>query len=235
MTAPLSPPSRTEPCPCGSDRRFKRCCGRLDGTGSLPRGVGVVEGFLDRATCQRLREYAQSAARTDARVIPETEGERRASAGRSNQRVDTSGIFDLLCQIVRKAYREHVAPAYGVELAWMERPGLLAYGPNQRYRPHADSHAWSTEQGQWRKVLDRDYSALIYLDEGFTGGALRFCKFGYTVIPRTGMLVYFPADWRYAHEACPVETGQRHVVVGWAAAKDVPRVKAEPPSTALAV
>ncbi len=41
----MSQPGRNDPCPCGSERRYKACCGRLR-DGVVP--LAVTDGELDR-------------------------------------------------------------------------------------------------------------------------------------------------------------------------------------------
>ncbi len=105
-----------------------------------------------------------------------------------------------------------------------EWPDILHYGPGGRYDLHADAETRDPQTGEWVRVLERDYSLLIYLNDEFTGGAIEFPNFGYRVQPRRGMLVAFPSDHRYAHAALPVESGTRFVIVSWAAAVGSPRL-----------
>ena len=120
--------------------------------------------------------------------------------------------------------------AYGDELEWFEWPDVLEYGPGGRYDLHADADLRDPATGAWRRVVDRDYSMLIYLNDEFTGGAIEFPRLDYRLQPRRGMLVAFPSDHRYVHAALPVESGMRYVIVSWAAAVGSPRVKPPPVS-----
>ena len=65
------------------------------------------------------------------------------------------------------------------------------------------------------KKADRDVSLLIYLNNDFEGGDLRFNYFNYTFSPRKGDVVLFPSDHRYMHEAQLVSKGTRYVIVSW--------------------
>ena len=84
---------------------------------------------------------------------------------------------------------------------------------------HSDSEYWDEGSHTWKRSLDRDYSILIYLNEGFEGGALFFPNFDYRIAPKRGMMIAFPSDHRYLHAAEPLISGKRFAVVSWAKAR----------------
>jgi len=159
----------------------------------------------------------------------ETASGRTVSEQRVGEHVAIDDIREGLVQLMRDAFPRFANRFGHRHLSWLEQPVFLAYGPGGRYLTHADSEAWSAEEARWRKVVDRDLSLLIYLDQGFEGGALSFPRFGYRLKPTTGMLVMFPSDARYAHGAEPVTRGRRHVLACWAAARGLARVSLRPP------
>ncbi len=56
-------PGRNEPCPCGSGRKYKHCCGKGGGYGALGSGP-------DRSLPPELREIAQKVEVWEADVVP---------------------------------------------------------------------------------------------------------------------------------------------------------------------
>jgi len=130
--------------------------------------------------------------------------------------------------LVARAFAEQVIPRTGQNIEWYEEPQLLRYAHGGYYKHHSDAYYLLVEQKAWRKVVDRDISILLYLNNEFEGGELEFKRFAYTLQPRAGMLVWFPSDVRYEHMAKPVTSGSRYVLVSWAAATDMERVQAEP-------
>lgn len=229
---PLARPGPQEPCLCGSGALSARCCGALP-AGCAPRGLSIQRGFLSPETCRRLVTYATSTGREP--MMQDTKAGRIRSEERVGYLVDVDAIEQDLNDIVARAY-ETCAAGCGVKaIAWFQRPQLLAYGAGGRYITHADADAWDAQAKRWRKVVDRDLSLLLYLDQQFSGGALYFPRFDYRLQPEAGMLVMFPSDARYAHCAEPVIQGQRHVIVSWAAAQGVSRVQAAPPADAIPV
>ena len=62
---------------------------------------------------------------------------------------------------------------------------------------------------------DRSFviSAVLYLNDDYTGGALNFEFFGLTVKPDAGDLIIFPSSYIYSHASVPVESGTKYAVV----------------------
>ena len=74
---------------------------------------------------------------------------------------------------------------------------------------------------------------MLYLSDDFEGGAVAFTKLGYTVQPKAGMLVAFPSDERYLHEAQPVISGTRYAIVSWASHLGVAKVRQAAPFASI--
>lgn len=225
MNEPLEQPESTDPCLCGSGEAFQACCGPEAGNG--PRQIAIIPGFLEADTCRRIVAYAHEAPAEP--MGQATTGGYTVSDQRVGSRVDIAGIEEGVNAVVEEAFRRRGGRLLRKPIAWFERPAILAYGPGGRYIPHADADAWNREARRWERVVDRDVSLLIYLDDDYEGGELYFPRFDFRLRPRTGMLVLFPSDARYAHCAEPVIRGERHVIVSWAAAAGADRVLSAPP------
>ena len=198
----------------------------------------LLPNFLGLEACARLIELSekQDVRPAKIRLIDEEEreiSEPLLSAKRVTTIVETANMGDQIVPIVAGAYRDCVSPNYGVTIEWFEFPQLLKYDPGGHYGEHNDSENFDTELGGWRRMLDRDYSILLYLNDQFEGGDLLLSKLDYKIRPHAGLLVAFPSDHHYAHIAEPVKSGTRYVIVSWAAAVGTQRVCPEPPSTAV--
>ena len=227
------PPSRNAPCFCGSGERFKRCCGSQAADRKPPHGIHIVEGFLNPEQCRQLAAAADSA--TGRRFTqPDGQGGRIDDLQRATEWVDFRDTHQqALDDLMARALEEQIIPTEGCEIAWYEEPQLLRYTSGGYYLHHSDAWQLVPEQRAWRKVVDRDISVLIYLNDGFEGGELEFKRFAYRLRPRAGMLVWFPSDVRYEHMAMPVTAGRRSVVVSWAAKAGVERIQAQPANRAI--
>lgn len=98
----------------------------------------------------------------------------------------------------------------------------IEHADNADYRcaQHGD-HRWidgDCTVGRWVPMSHRwwrDISAVLYLDDAFEGGSLRFDQHGVTVQPRPGLLVAFPSSRMFLHHVTRVTSGVRHALAMW--------------------
>lgn len=234
----FSPSSRKDPCFCDSGVSFGDCCGAAKRDRPPPHGVGIVPGFLDADTCRswitRLRRQpALPLGTVEAPDKGISHSETIHGDDRITDLVKAGKLRSDINRQVERAYQDVIAPRCGRRFAWFEYPQVLRYEPGGWYRAHADSEVCSPDGRFWAKGIDRDVSLLLYLNGDYAGGELSFLKFKYSHRPRAGDLVFFPSDHRYVHQAEPVKTGLRWVVVSWAAFADEPRVRDQPPPASI--
>ena len=87
-----------------------------------------------------------------------------------------------------------------------ESVNLLRYQPGETYTAHVDS--------RWNAY--RVVSALVYLNpREYEGGQTRFSEFDIEVKPDGPAVVLFPSNYAYIHEARPVISGTKYVLVSW--------------------
>lgn len=233
-------PRRNDPCFCDSGRRFKTCCGSRDPGRPLPHGIGIQADVVDADTRRRWINELEAMPQRAATVLAtgRTDGDGsavgRASARRTGV-IDAAPISEALVDVFRTALRGPVREALGATFDRMERPEVLRYGPGDRFDLHADSEHYDAARQRWRKVIDRDVSLLLYLNDDFGGGELEFLHFGFRYRPRAGDLVWFPSDHRYLHQAHPVTEGHRWVAACWASQIGQPRVGNAPPKERIEV
>lgn len=228
------------PCFCGSGKVFSDCCGSRAENRAPPHGLVVIENFIDKELAgdlvafahnqpgQRLMVIDQQASTPDKMV--KTHDQRRIA-----ERVELGERRTQVTQLVKSTF-VHLAKTYfGATLDWYEAPDLMRYRPGGFYIKHADSQNMDPQSQLWSKVIDRDLSLLIYLNDEFEGGETTFHKFRYQLRPRAGMAVIFPSDHRYLHAAEMVRKGLRYAIVSWAAVSGIPKVAEKPPAPALAL
>jgi len=179
---------------------------------ALPPGFLIIQNYLEPALCQKLVSECNQLPGITQGVA---KGEGDTSTVINNQRTsETVDIFKLKTSVVdiaKDAYAKVVAPHFGVDFEWFERPEVLRYHQGGEYVPHADAENWFAGEKKWKRVIDRDISILLYLNEGFQGGEIAF-----------------PSDARYLHTARPLISGVRYALVSWAAVKGSPRVQDAP-------
>jgi predicted 2-oxoglutarate/Fe(II)-dependent dioxygenase YbiX len=231
-------PSADDACFCGSGRQFAACCGSTATERPPPHGVFVAENYFEPALIRELAAFSRTRSgqrllvidreASTADNIVKVEDQRRVA-----ERVDLGPRREEVNRLIGNVYRDLARSHFGVELEWYESPELMRYRPGGLYIKHADSQNMNPETRQWTKIIDRDLSLLVYLNDDYEGGALCFDKFHYRLRPRAGMVVLFPSDCRYVHAAEQVTAGERYVIVSWAAARGIPKVGKKPPEPAL--
>ena len=209
---------------------MRRFCPEPPGAGSIsraiaPPGILVVEGFLGADRCEDFCNFIVKQQTRQLDVLNSEEFEKsgsvtyEANAQRVTDTVDLAERKpDMLREIIR-GYQHYVTRYFKADLSTFEPPSVLKYSTGGHYQPHADSEHWNRDTNRWVRSLERDYSLLLYLNDGYEGGSLQFPNFKWAIQPKRGMLVSFPSDHRYLHGAAPLISGTRIAVASWAKAK----------------
>jgi len=189
---------------------------------------------VDAALCARLENHLQSQIGLDLGVMDVTKSSQGAVAitqsdNRVTTELDVMAVQGELDDLVSRACSDIIPQRYTSEVEWFERPKVLSYREGGLYASHADSEQHDPKTDSWTRVLDRDISLILYLNDQFDGGFLDFHFFNYRYTPRAGDLVMFPSDHRYVHEATKVTAGHRLAVVSWLALQGTDRVRDRPP------
>lgn len=204
--------------------------------GAVPPGVLVVKNFLTPQWCDALARECDG-IEGEKLTVGEASADSDVTFEHNANRVTEGIIVEKLkadvTGVVKEAYVSIVEPHFKAKVEWIEKPEILRYRQGGEFKPHADSELWNASTKKWTRVLDRDLSILIYLNEGFEGGELVFPNFDFGLKPTRGLLVAFPSDGRYAHWAKPVTSGVRYSIVCWAAVKGSARVQDRPRTTLI--
>lgn len=88
---------------------------------------------------------------------------------------------------------------------WHEPYGVLRYNGGEEYKAHYDGGS----------DMGRCISALVYLNDDYTGGEIEFPNFNVKIKPQAGMLILFPSTFPYTHIAHPVIEGTKYAIVTW--------------------
>lgn len=232
-------PTYSDPCFCRSGEVFGKCCGSGAAERGFPAGIQRFENFVDPATCRKWVARLERQPRERARVVDvnETSGASltpRAKAGRVCDDVKPGVLRQKINDQVRRGF-ELAAGTTGHAVEWFESPRVLRYQAGGFYHAHSDSCQIVKAANSWFKVLDRDLSLLLYLNEEYAGGGLTFLHFNFHYRPRVGDMLVFPSDNRYEHRAEQVTSGLRYAVASWAALRGTRRVLPVPPRSAIPV
>lgn len=88
---------------------------------------------------------------------------------------------------------------------WHEPYGVLKYNGGEEYKAHYDSGS----------DMGRCISAVVYLNDDYTGGEIEFPNFNVKIKPQAGMLILFPSTFPYTHIAHPIINGTKYAIVTW--------------------
>jgi len=115
-------------------------------------------------------------------------------------------IFDELHQTILN-YTKNYYKDYGINenCYTNECYCIVRYKQGDHYPAHYDGNT----------SLGRHISCLLYLNDDFEGGELHFTNQNITIKPEPGMLVLFPSNFAFRHEARPVTKGTKYAFVTW--------------------
>lgn len=208
-------------CYCRSGKDFLSCCGDPSPNRAPPVGLHVYSGLFSKSECKKMIRLAEQQRSVWLTLKDE---ERSAKEGKTVQKrdpdrvvkgIDMSAEQDRLVAWVNRAIVSCIEPVIKQKIDFFEPPQLLRYQTGGLYKGHSDCENFDTESQQWVKTFDRDVSLLIYLNDKFKGGGLRFGHLSYTYQPTAGDLVFFPSNHRYLHESLPITQGVKYALVSW--------------------
>lgn len=174
-------------------------------------GVRVVEvpGFLGRPPCAALVDFfRENIALLAAENASPAFSNRQINYGRIP---NTHPIKNLINQC-RWRIADVIREAYGVRQVYPDYTDLVFWPPGDGMVVHADN---ANEDGSPNLFAWRTYSAVLYLNDAYQGGATYFPKLGVEVRPETGKLVVFGAGTEYQHGVRPVLSGERYTMPLW--------------------
>ena len=110
-------------------------------------------------------------------------------------------------QEVLQLYGQSYYHDYGInESCYSNEPyNIIRYKPGDHYPNHYDGNT----------SLGRHISAILYLNDDYVGGELYFKNFDLTIKPKQGMLLLFPSNYAYQHQALQVMEGTKYALVTW--------------------
>jgi len=218
-------PDADSRCLCGKKKLFKNCCGSHASNRAPPFGVTIMCNYLPAAACDKLIKFVESkGAASDLAVYEATLSQAQSveaavNRDRVSAKIDLAEKQSVIDRWVGDIFHQFVAKRLKKKIRSFSLPDLMRYEKGGYYKPHADSDIFDKATGSWRKILDRDYSLLLYLNSDYEGGGLKFEYFNYSYKPAKGDLLIFPSDYLYLHEAQVVTDGVKYVIVSWASVK----------------
>jgi predicted 2-oxoglutarate/Fe(II)-dependent dioxygenase YbiX len=176
-------------------------------SGSLSN-VHVLTNFVDEKDLQSILYCARSSEYSRGRF---------ASHSATDKVGEIERVIDL---IERRASYE-----FGVSLSRYDGNGLLnKWEVGDNLTQHIDS-AQDFEQflgsgAAWPPSVVL-YSSILYLNDDYEGGEIRFTEHGVSVKPKAGTLLIFPSTDMYPHEVTEITSGTRYTFALFLSNKDM--------------
>jgi prolyl 4-hydroxylase len=135
---------------------------------------------------------------------------------RTSSTYHTRNKFKSATEIVLNFLAQEFIHVYDINKA--ERWQLTQYEPTQFYKPHYD---YFHNSAQLNGKTNRIATAILYLNDNFTGGETKFPKLEISITPRLGALLYFtypinnPNNNLTFHSGEPVINGIKRIATLW--------------------
>lgn len=97
---------------------------------------------------------------------------------------------------------------YGVDLEFLspdEGQSIVKWPTGFSMEEHIDDFAY----------FHYHIASLIYINDNYEGGEIRFPDHNFTIKPNSGTLIMFPGNKNYAHEVLEVTSGERYSSALW--------------------
>ena len=97
-----------------------------------------------------------------------------------------------------------------LDYLYSEYPQIVRWRENDKMTPHADNIEQDNvtpNASPWRS-----FGGVIYLNSDFDGGEIYYPRLGIEVMPKPGMVVLHPADWKYTHGVKKITQGKRYTI-----------------------
>jgi len=190
-----------------------------------PRIISM-ENFLPRDICRWFANRALPKLERANTYDPETGGR-----GQNEMRTNSGRGFPFLeSDVVIELTRARIAAAIGLPVAWQEGPNVLHYKAGEQYEPHYDF--LNPEEPLLHEDLNRRgqriVTALVYLNDDFTGGETGFEELGTAIRMPAGGLLSFEnvrdgqPDKQTLHSGRPPLTGEKWLLSIWVRDQEQP-------------
>lgn len=131
---------------------------------------------------------------------------------------DPTGKFDFIRNRVLNLFQKKYWYISNFGLDHIEKIQIQKYDVGQEYKPHNDFFNFP---GRVVTPNDRIATAILYLNDGFTGGETYFENLKLNVIPERGSLLFF--EYKYIHElnkmtlhqGRPILSGTKYIASVW--------------------
>lgn len=128
---------------------------------------------------------------------------------RTSSEINFDAELPMLGLLVNNVFSKclaHYSEAFHIHATNHDGFAALKYNASQKYDSHSDSDY----------TVYRVVTCLVALNPAeYVGGETYFTNFGLSFKPDVPSMVFFPSNYAYEHEASPIISGTKFVLVNW--------------------
>jgi hypothetical protein len=169
---------------------------------------GIIQYDFSDIVAKNITKQAQDTQEWIKSGVMNIEGEQSI---RTSYEMSFTGSYDSISvrfvnDYINICLTDYVSRYKFCHITQNESVGILKYTPGGWYDTHVDS-SWQTY---------RLASLLVYINpQDYEGGETWFPNQNLKVKPEKPSVVFFPANYMYEHQAMPVKSGEKFVLVSW--------------------
>jgi hypothetical protein len=168
--------------------------------GNKKSNIHIVENFLNDTEISILHNDAMTDI-YDKTITGQWEGRI------SNPKMISKESMSIL-KVSHQKILEIAKNFYDVDLQFSsveEEPTIRRWPTGSGMGEHIDDFA----------VFHYNIASLIYINDDYDGGEIKFIDHDFTIKPKSGTLILFPGNKYYSHEVLEVKSGERYTSSFW--------------------
>lgn len=165
-----------------------------------PSNIVVLENFVSVEHLKLAHEYCKTIKDWSPKS---TSGTDKISPATAMQASDPR-LYAIMLEYLEKA-QMLIEYKFGRKVD-SAVPGIRRWDVGDLQDPHADGE---TFDGVPTETYMDDYGSIVYLNDDYEGGEIRFPAYDITYKPVAGTFIFFPSSTFYVHEVLPITSGVR--------------------------
>lgn len=170
----------------------------------------IVDDFLNKDECKKILEFAKSV---------ESWGQDDSDFW-NNRFLNSSDIATInpdigkLIYDIRSRVAVQIESQYGIKKIYPDLFQIVRWFPGMEQSPHADDMTNADGDGlDW--FAHREFGAIIYLNEDYSGGKTYYPNYNFEVEPKSGKLAIHPGDPEHLHGVTKVDGNIRYTLASF--------------------
>jgi hypothetical protein len=130
---------------------------------------------------------------------------------------DMSPEIGKILYDIRQKLGEEIKSLYGLPEVYPDLFQVVRWFPGMEQSPHADdmTDAMEHEKHLVEWFSHREYGAIIYLNDNYSGGHTYYPNQGFDIAPEVGKLAVHPGDPEHLHGVTKIEGNVRYTLASF--------------------